>query len=79
MAKKQRNYIKPSDFAYLAVGDTVRTWEHLRLPNGRVQVIKGQDVTIGAVNRLNGGIMVEDQLGSIIGSTFSTHQRLERI
>ena len=46
MAKKQRNYIKPSDFAYLAVGDTVRTWEHLRLPNGRVHVIKGQDVTI---------------------------------
>lgn len=80
MAKKKRaNYLKADELARLAVGDAVRTWEHVRRPDGHVEVVKGSEVTVGAVVAMNGAVIVEDRWGDVIGSTFSKTKKLERI
>lgn len=80
MAKKNRaTYLKADELARLVAGDAVRTWEHVRRADGRTEVVKGAEVTVGAVVTMNGAVIVEDRWGDVIGSTFSNTKKLERI
>lgn len=77
--KKKARYLKASELMHLHPGDSVRVYRHHRRADGFVDVLKGSVVTVGAVRRMNGAVVVEDRLGDVIGSTMSQEMRLERV